>query len=293
LNEGEKSLLDTMHERSVRYVETKDCERKVASEYNRQSGSARKEGNDPFKTDASEYDRSGDGKSLLDKMYTSSLQYWQKQKTGLKDASTANRESSALLKRKDLDEQDLLAREYPSPRKPTELKGNSVLDSLHHSDQKGLNRRKDYTLDCSGHNKTQGYSIESAQSKIKNLDTYYKSPARKVNKGDGVDYERWTEDGGVFEMISSSAEKLYKGRRTQNSDMGSTIRQQMSETKLRKTEEQFNDKNFKHTPLLVCAEHGKMACCGVCNRKVPANKISKIVADYNKLAKGRGPRWNI
>jgi len=287
LNDGEKSLLDTMHERSVRYTEAKDGERKVASDYNRQSGSARKEAADPFKNDAGEYERNGDGKSLLDKMYTSSLQYWQRQKAGLKDASTTNKERG---QRNRNNEEDMLAREYPSP---SYVKGKSVLDSLHHSDQKGLSRRKDYTVDCAGHNKDQGYSIESAQNKIRNLDNYYNSPTRKVNREDGADYEGWTENGGVFQMISSSAEKLHQGRKAQNNSLGGTIRQQMSESKLRRTEEEFKDKNFKHTPLLVCASHGKIGCCGVCKKQVPTNKMSKIVADYSKLAKGRGPRWNI
>lgn len=70
--------------------------------------------------------------------------------------------------------------------------------------------------------------------------------------------------------------------------MGSTIRTQISDTKQKKLEQQLNDKNFKQTPLLVCSHKANMACCAICNRKIPANKISKIIADYSNLAKARG-----
>jgi len=295
INEGEKSLLDTMHERSMKNLEVKDSERRRASEYNRQSGSARRfspagPAEDPFKADTETYEKSGNGKSVLDKMYLSSMNYWQRQKDGLKDASKSNRETSALLKKGNLyNEEELIAIEYASPHKPSTLKGKSMLDIIHHSDQKGMNKRKDNTLNCSGFNKTQGYSQESAQLKTKNLDNYYKSPAKKVNKEDGVDYGTWTEEGGVFDMINSSAEKLYQNRRAQTSHLGSTVRQQMTEGKQRKAEQQISEKNFKQTPLLVCSHKANMACCAICNRQVPANKISKIIADYSKLAKGRGP----
>lgn len=122
-------MLDTIHERSVRHMEMKDLERRRASEHNRHYGSARKcspEGltEDPFKADSGNYERGGHGKGMMDKMFSSSMDYWKKQKDGLKDMAQINRMNTALLKKIYADEEEMLAREYGSPgsaRKPATL----------------------------------------------------------------------------------------------------------------------------------------------------------------------------
>lgn len=131
LAENEKSMLDTIHERSVRQFEAKDLERRRASEHNRYYGSARNlspEGliiEDPFKADSGNYERNG--KSMMDKMFSSSMDYWKKQKEGLKDMAQINKMNTALLKKIYAKEEEMLAREYGSPgsaRKPATLVRN-------------------------------------------------------------------------------------------------------------------------------------------------------------------------
>ena len=64
-------------------------EKRRASEYNCKTGSDQKEARrrspldvpeSPFKVSSAGFEKSTEGKSILDKMYQSSLDYWKKQK---------------------------------------------------------------------------------------------------------------------------------------------------------------------------------------------------------------------
>lgn len=61
-------------------MNSKSLERRRASEYNYRTGTDRQVSPDPFKADATELERAGDGKGMLDKMYHSSLNYWMRKK---------------------------------------------------------------------------------------------------------------------------------------------------------------------------------------------------------------------
>jgi len=50
--------------------------------------------------------------------------------------------------------------------------------------------------------------------KAKTLESYYKSPSRKVGDGVNIDYDRWThENSGVFSKINAAVEKLEQERK--------------------------------------------------------------------------------
>jgi len=221
-------------------------------------------------------ERSGNGKSLLDKMYQSSLSYWKKQKEGLKDSSRFNKESSA--------------------KKPMEREADatmnvkSLLDVIHKGDDRSRSRRMERTQDCSGFNREQLLSEEKLKLKTKTIENYYKSLSKKVGDCDAVDYDGWTNGStGVMHKINSTSQKLDQDRKVQLLNVGYKIKQQMEETTQKKREEDTKQRNFKETPLLVCSHKANLMYCNICNRKVPSNKISKVMADYAKK-KGCGSK---
>ena len=166
----------------------------------------------------------------------------------------------------------------------------SLLDNIHSADERSQMRMRDNVRECSGYNRSHGLNEESNKMKANTMENYYKSPAKKVGNQSDVDYDQWTnQNTGVLRKINGDAEKLEQDRRIQLSQVGFTIKQQMEESAQRKREEQVKERNFKERHLLVCSHNANLMYCGICNRKVPMNKISKIIADYNKLAKHRGP----
>jgi len=283
-----------MYDRSKNYMNSKSIERRRASEYNYTTGSEQKElrrlspgpVEDPFKAETVELERAGNGKSMLDKMYQSSLDYWKRRKDGLSTNSNWNKETSATKKSKvKFAEEEILANEYGNPNKH-----KSLLDNIHSADERSRLRVRDNVRDCSGYNRNQGFSEESMKMKSNTMTNYYNSPTKKVGNQDDVDYDKWTsQDHGVLKKINGDAEKLEYDRRIQLSQVGFTIRQQMEECNQKRREEQTRERNHKERPLLVCSHNANLMYCGICNRKVPMNKISKIIADYNKVAKHRGP----
>jgi len=273
-------------------MNAKSLEKRRASEYNCKTGSDLKNSptlvKDPFKADASQLEKAGNDKSVLDKMYQSSLDYWKKRKEGLNTNSQWNKDTSATKKQTvQFVEEEMLANEYSSPNRTN---AKSLLDNIHGADERSKLRMRDNVRDCSGYNRNHGFSEETVKLKVNTMENYYKSPAKKVGDQGDLDYNRWTnQDNGVLRKINGEAEKLEQDRRIQLSQVGFTIKQQMEEGAQKRKEEQVKQRAFKERPLLVCSHNSNLMYCGTCNRKVPMNKISKIIADYNKLAKHRGP----
>lgn len=105
----DKSLLDKIHDNSNNYMDAQAIERRRASEYNHRTGAQRNASRhaspmelheDPFKQSGAEYERNGEGRGMLDRMYQSSMEYWKRQQQELKDGSHANRVTSATLRNK-------------------------------------------------------------------------------------------------------------------------------------------------------------------------------------------------
>jgi len=85
-------MLDRIHDNSNAYANNMAYERRRASEYNsRAGGEPRNIRNyspagpiqDPFKRDTGDLEDAGNGKSILDRMYQSSMDYWKRQKVGV------------------------------------------------------------------------------------------------------------------------------------------------------------------------------------------------------------------
>jgi len=291
---NEKSMLDRIHDNSNGYSNMQAYERRRASEYNSKAGGESKKYRnyspagpiqDPFKRDTTDLEDAGNGKSILDKMYQSSMEYWRRQKDGLKESSKANKDVGAnKFNRKGSEEQEALS-SYRSGQKKN---GRNLLDMIYSSDEKGLAYRKNGVKECANYNKDQGYAEERELLKAKTLESYYKSPSRKVGDGVNIDYDRWThENSGVFSKINAAVEKLEQERKVQIHNAGYSLKQQIDETVQRKKEEIYKDKTFRETPLLVCSHKANLMYCNICNRKVPMNKISKIIGDYKKMMKNR------
>lgn len=125
-------MLDRIHENSNSYANIQAHERRRASQYNSKAGGEAKNVRnfspagpiqDPFKKNTGDLEDAGNGKSILDKMYQSSMDYWKRQKVqlsmnhiskicqdGLKDSSKANREAGAnRYNKKDIEEQEVLS----------------------------------------------------------------------------------------------------------------------------------------------------------------------------------------
>jgi len=82
-------MLDRIHDNSNGYSNMQAYERRRASEYNSKAGGESKKYRnyspagpiqDPFKRDTTDLEDAGNGKSILDKMYQSSMEYWRRQK---------------------------------------------------------------------------------------------------------------------------------------------------------------------------------------------------------------------
>jgi len=169
-----------------------------------------------------------------------------------------------------------------------------MLNSIYDSDANGLDRRNTGTRDCATFNKDNGYSQESALMKSKTLENYYNSPTKKVGDTSNLDYSQWThEHSGVFSKINNAVDKLENDRRAQILENGSTIKQQMGESAYRRRDEATRDRQFKETPLLVCSHKANLMYCNICNRKVPMNKISKIIGDYKKFMKNKNSKCTL
>lgn len=299
-----QSLFDKINNHADGAESHRAYERRKASEHNCKTGLEQKETRkkspldvpeSPFKTSSAGFEKSTEGKSILDKMYQSSLDYWKKQKQNLSNNSQFNKSNSALRKsRREFD--DDFDGGYTSPvgRTPAaEYKNGtkqSLLDKINDADQQSAGLRQSRTRDCSRHNKSQGFFEENAKLKT-NLETYYNSPTKKVGQTHEVESAGWTEDNkGVFHKINESSALLDHNRRLQLSETGSKLKQQMAEGSHKKKEQQIRDKNFREEALLVCSHKANLMYCNLCNRKVPMNKITKVVADYNKLIKNRQQR---
>jgi len=295
-HQGNKSLLDAMYEASSSLTKSQANERRRASEYNYQTSERRERSRmyspagpiqDPFKPNTEALEESGVGNSVLDKMFYNSMDYWRKAKTGTFESSRSNREVSAGRRARAKEGHDFVNEEWSGYKRGWKEDGNSMLDSVYTSDQKGLSYRKYINQECSSYNRESGFSPEKQQ--LKNLEFYYKSPTKKVNDRDAHDYDHWTrKEAGVFAKIEAATDRLERDRRDQYATLGGSIKQQMADNTAQKTYEIAQNKNFKETPLLVCAHKNNVMYCNVCNRKVPMNKISKIVGEYQKLMRGRG-----
>jgi len=302
-----KSLLDKMFQEGVNYGGMQSAGRKRASDYNFQTvekNNVRKSSPvgfveaDPFKQDATAFEQAGNGKSLLDKMYQSSMDYWKRQKDGHKESSTFNRDSSAHKRdKRSQPDQDLSETEYShkfgkrvSSAAGTNKSMNvqSLLDVIHHGSQKNNAKRLEINQDCATFNKEFGYSPEKSKGKVNNMENYYNSPTKKVGNASMADYDGWThEEKGVLHQINSASAKLEQNRKSQLMEVGSTVKQQINDVSQKKKEDQVQERSFKEKPLLVCSHNANLMYCSVCSRKVPSNKISKIVAEYNKFMKKR------
>jgi len=301
-----KSLFDKINDQAADNESHRAYEKRRASEYNCQTGSAQKETRkkspldvpeSPFKVSSAGFEKSTEGKSILDKMYQSSLDYWKKQKQNLTNNSQTNKSASALRKsRQQRDFHDEFDREYTSPvgRNPAAEYRNehkaSFVDKINDNDLHSAGLRNNRTRDCSSHNKTKSF-VEHNTTVKPNLEAYYNSPTKKVGQTYEIESAGWTNNNkGVFHKIDKSSAQLNENRKQQLSETGSKIKQQIAEGSNKKKEQQVKDKNFREEALLVCSHKANLMYCNLCNRKVPMNKITKVVADYNKMIKNRQQR---